>query len=245
MIRRALKHGQRIIAVSRSTKDDLLAFFDVEADKIDVIYQGVAPSFHQRLPDEELQRWLGTLGLQQPYLLFVGNPKPHKNLDNVVQAYARALQIGSFDAPLVCVGARDGADFKVRQRAAHLGIAERVKLLGHVAPEALPAIYQGASVFLYPTLYEGFGLPVVEAMASGTPVLTSNTSALYEIANGYAHLVDPLDVEEMAKGIAHLMRDEAYRRSLSELGKGRAADFNWRRTAEQTLDIYRQVLDAS
>ena len=152
----------------------------------------------------------------------MGNPaKPHKNLDTVVQAYARARRMAQFDAPLVCVGSRQGSEFKIRQRAEYLGIGDKVRLLGHVAQEALPAIYQGATLFLYPTLYEGFGLPVIEAMASGVAVITSNTSALKEIAEGYAHLVDPLDLDGMAKAIAHLMGNPE-RRGRARRARARA-----------------------
>ena len=182
------------------------------------------------------------LGIERPYLLFVGNPKPHKNLDNVVKAYARALTLHDFPHTLVCVGDRGGQEFKIRQRASQLGIGDRLLLLGHVAQEALPAIYQGASCFLYPTLYEGFGLPVVEAMASLTPVITSNTSALKEIAAGYAHLVNPLDVELMAAATVQCVTDNDHRESLAKLGQRRADDFRWRLAAEKTLAIYRDVL---
>ena len=120
--------------------------------------------------------------------------------------------------------------------------SSNVRLLGHVAQEALPAIYQGATLLLYPTLYEGFGLPVVEAMASGVPVVTSNTSALKEIAGGYAHLVNPLDIDEIARAIAHCTADTEHRQALAKLGLRRAQDFVWRRTAERTLDTYLDVL---
>lgn len=245
MLRRSLARGDRILAVSRNTKKDLVEYFGVDGGKIQVIYNGVDDVFRQRLSEEQIGRWMGNLRLTRPYILFVGNPtKPHKNLDRVVQAYAQALTISPFDAPLVCVGDRGGAAFKIRQRAAHLGIEDRVNLLGHVAEEALPAIYQGAALFLYPTLYEGFGLPVVEAMASGVPVITSNGSALKEIAEGYAHLVDPLDIRAMAEAIAHCMADEEHRRALAKLGRRRAEDFHWKRTAERTLAAYLSVLGA-
>ncbi len=121
----------------------------------------------------------------------------------------------------------------------------RVHLLGHVEDEVLPAIYQGAQLFLYPTLYEGFGLPVVEAMASGLPVITSNTSALKEVAEGYSQLVNPLDVEGMAKAIAKCMNNSEHRDELAKLGKRRADDFRWERTAEQTLEVYHSALQPS
>jgi glycosyltransferase involved in cell wall biosynthesis len=242
MIRRSLGRGDRIIAVSQNTKSDLVRYFDVDGAKIQVVYNGVEDIFRQRLPEPELAHWLRQLGIERPYLLFVGNPKPHKNLDTVVQAYARASRIASFDAPLVCVGARTGSEFKIRQRAEHLGLRDRVRLLGHVAAEALPAIYQGATLFLYPTLYEGFGLPVVEAMASGVAVVTSNNSALKEIAEGYAHLVDPLDVEGMAQAIAYCMGNSQHRASLAKLGLRRAEDFRWEQTARKTLEVYHSAL---
>jgi glycosyltransferase involved in cell wall biosynthesis len=244
MIRRSLTRGDRIISVSQNTRNDLMRHFDVDGRKIQVLHNGVEDSFRKRLSTEELQRWLRDLGIAQPYLLFVGNPaKPHKNLDTLVQAYARARRMAQFDAPLLCVGSREGSEFKIRQRAEYLGIGDKVRLLGHVAPEALPAIYQGATLFLYPTLYEGFGLPVIEAMASGVAVITSNTSALKEIAEGYALLVDPLDLDGMAKAIAHLMGSPERRNAFAERGQRRAEDFRWDQTARKTLDIYLSVIE--
>ncbi len=242
MIRRSLQRGDRVISVSRNTKSDLMSYFGVEGDKIDVIYNGIEDEFRRELPTDDLERWMRNLGLERPYLLFVGNPKPHKNLDNVVKAYARALQLHDFPHRLVCVGDRGGLEFKIRQRASQLGIDERITLLGHVAQEALPAVYQGAAAFLYPTLYEGFGLPVVEAMASRVPVITSNTSALKEIAAGYADLVNPLDVDAMAQAIVRTVSDTDHRKSLRKLGRRRADDFHWRHAADRTLEIYHQAL---
>ncbi len=242
MMRRSLGRADRVIAVSESTKSDLMDYFEVDGSTIEVIHNGVDETFRHRLAELDLDRWLRQLGIRRPYLLFVGNPKPHKNLDRVIQAYARAVELADFDAPLVCVGDRTAAQFKLRQRAEQLGISDRLHLLGHVAQEALPALYQGATLFLYPTLYEGFGLPVVEAMASGTPVLTSNTSALKEVAGGHAHLVDPLDCERMAKAIARLMTDDDYRATLAEKGTARAAEFRWELCARHTLEVYRGVL---
>ncbi len=245
MIRRSLQRGDRIISVSRNTRSDLMSYFQVDGEKIEVVYNGIEDEFRTELPNDELERWMRNLGLERPYLLFVGNPKPHKNLDNVIKAYARALQLHDFPHRLVCVGDRGGIEFKIRQRASQLGIEDRILLLGHVAQEALPAIYQGAAAFLYPTLYEGFGLPVVEAMASRVPVITSNTSALKEIAAGYADLVNPLDVDGMAQAIVRTVSDTDHRRSLRKLGQRRADEFHWRQAAAKTLEIYRQALGES
>jgi glycosyltransferase involved in cell wall biosynthesis len=246
MIRRSLSRGDRVISVSETTKRDLMKYFRIGGGKIEVIHNGIEDAFRHELAVEDRDRWLKNLGVERPYVLFVGNPKkPHKNLDNVVKAYARALKMQQ-DLPhrLVCVGDRTGVEFKVRQRASQLGIEDRVVLLGHVAQEALPAVYQGAALFLFPTLYEGFGLPVVEAMASGLPVITSNTSALKEIGAGYADLVNPLDVEGMAKAVVRCLSDADHRESLKKLGRRRAQDFHWKKAAEKTLAIYRQVIGA-
>ncbi|MEL7060020.1 MAG: glycosyltransferase family 1 protein [Acidobacteriota bacterium] len=259
MIRRSLMHGDRVITVSHNTRNDLKNWFGVDGSRIEVVYNGIDPLFRRAsaslsttgdLPnpvqdDPETTHWLETFGLEPGYLLFVGNPKPHKNLDRVVQAYARAVERDRIEAPLVCVGDRTGTQRKVQMRADQLGITDRLVFLGHVPQEALPALYRSAALFLYPTLYEGFGLPVVEAMASNVPVLTSNTSALKEIAADYAHLVDPLDVDAMADGIVRCLRDDALRKRLRKAGRRRARDFTWRRAAEKTLALYERTLNRS
>lgn len=242
MLRRSLNRGDRIIAASQNTKTDLMDYFGVDGRKIQVIYQGVDDVYRQRLTEEELDRRLTEAGLVRPYILFVGNPKPHKNLDTVIRAYARARELATFPEPLVTVGARDGTDFKIRQRAEQLGIQNHLHLVGYLPDELLPAVYQGASLFLFPTLYEGFGLPVIEAMASGVAVITSNNSALKEVAEGYARLVSPLEEEQIAHAIAELMSTPEEREALAKLGQKRAEDFRWDRTAERTLEVYRSAL---
>lgn len=243
MLRRAVNRSHRILTPSRNTRDDVCRWFDASEDKIEVVHNGIGDDYLDELPSEAKDRWLRDLELERPYLLFVGNPKPHKNLDRLLKGYARALELTDFPHPLVCVGDRGASEAAIMRRAEHLGIAGRVHLLGHLAQEALPAIFQGAAVFLYPTLYEGFGLPVVEAMASGTPVITSNTSALKEVAAGYADLVNPLDVDAIARAIARCVSDSDHRASLSKLGLRRAQDFRWDRAAHQTLASYHSALD--
>ena len=244
MIRYALRRGDRIITVSQNTANDLARFFTMNLEKVDVIYNGVQETFHQRVPQEKAKPWREKFNIQSPYVLFVGNPKPHKNLDRVVKAFAQVVKRGNPDTSLVCVGGREPEYFKIRQRAEQLGIGDRILLVGLVPDEALPSIYQGATLFLYPTLYEGFGLPVIEAMASGVPVITSNTSALKEIAEGYAHLVDPLDVDALADAISHYLEDSEHRISLSTLGLQRSETFCWRQAAQETLDSYYRALES-
>jgi len=242
MIRRSLGRGNRIIADSQNTRTDLMSYFDTEGRKIEVIYPGVADLYRQRLENQQIDSVLRQHGVGRPYVLFVGNPKPHKNLDNVVRAFAEVVRRGAFDGDLICVGGRDDSQFRVARHAERLGIGERVRLLGHVPEASLPALYQGARLFLYPTLYEGFGLPVVEAMASGVPVVTSNSSSLKEIAEGHAALVDPLDVQQMADETIACLTDEERRARLIEAGYRRAEQFRWRTTAEQTLAVYQSAM---
>jgi glycosyltransferase involved in cell wall biosynthesis len=242
MIHRSLVRGDRIIAVSQNTRSDLMDYFKVGGEKIEVIYNGVSERFAEALDSDQVDRRLAPLGVTPPYLLFVGNPKPHKNLDNLIRAFARAQELRPFQGKLVCVGDRGNRDLKFRLLAAELGIEDRLMLLGHVEDDTLTALYQGASLFLYPTLYEGFGLPVVEAMASGVPVVTSSTSALQEVARGCAELVEPLDVEAIARAISRCMADPTHREQLVLAGRKRARDFRWRLTAERTLAVYRKVL---
>ena len=243
MMRHGLERGDRIISVSKNTKTDLMKYFEVDGTKIEVIYSGVGEVFRKRVSETEAEACRRKLKFEQPYALFVGNPKPHKNLHNVVKAFAHALEIYPSDTKLVCVGGRPGTEFKIRQRAELLGISDRLIWLGHVDSADLPAIYQGATLFLYPTLYEGFGLPVIEAMASGVPVITSNSSALKEIAEGYAHLVDPLDVEQIARAIVQNLSNPEDRGQLAQKGLQRARDFQWKNTAAATLQVYHSVLE--
>ncbi len=244
MIRHSLSRGDRIIASSQNTKTDLLETFGIDGEKIKVVHLGVPRRFREPVDADIARETREKHGIDRPYILFVGNPKPHKNLTGVVRAYARARELHDFDADLVCVGDQGGEAFRVRRQAEALGIADRFRLTGRVSSDDLPAIYQGATLFLYPTLYEGFGFPIIEAMASGVPVVTSDKSALKEVAEGYADLVNPLDIEGMAKVVAHCMADEEHRTALARLGQRRAEDFRWQRTAEKTLEIYMQVLGA-
>ena len=242
MFRHSVARADRIVAVSNNTRDDVLGYFRVEREKVRVVYNGVEDRFRRPLAEDELRAALDAAGVERPYLLFVGNPKPHKNLDRVIEAYARARSRAGFEAPLVCVGARPGSDFKLERRARQLGVGDRLRLLGHVDGQVLPALYQGASLFLYPTLYEGFGLPVAEAMASGVPVVTSNTSSLKEIARGCAELVNPLDVAEIAAAIERCMTDRDHAGRLADRAAERSSRFRWDKAAGNTLDIYREVL---
>jgi alpha-1,3-rhamnosyl/mannosyltransferase len=242
LLRRAVRRAERILTVSAATAADLERHLGVARDRIDVIWNGVDDAFRSRRPPAELARELDALGLAPGYFLFLGNPKPHKNLERVVRAFARLPPDGR---RLVVAGAAaaemaDGAP--IRRWARELALGERLVVLGRIAPASLPALMQGAQALVFPSLYEGFGLPLVEAMAMGTPVVASTTPALVEIAAGAAELVDPRDVGAIAAAMARLAADPERRRALAEAGVARAAAFRWESTAAQTLAVYRRVL---
>lgn len=245
MIRRALRRADRIITVSYNSKRDLVDYFGIAPARIEVVYNGVADRFQPSIPREERDRVVVKYGLPRPYLLFLGGEKPHKNVRNVIRAFAEARRERALPHALVLAGPMPKNRNRVEALIAALDLDSRVFRPGIVPEEDLPGLFAGADAFLYPTLYEGFGLPVVEAMACGVPVLTSATSALQEIAGGYAYLVDPMDVAAIARGIVDLATDPRRRAEFAELGKRRARDFSWEKAGEQTLKIYADALSGS
>jgi glycosyltransferase involved in cell wall biosynthesis len=242
MIRRALRRADRIITVSYNSKRDLVDYFGIPPSRVEVIYNGVAGRFRPDVPPAERDRVAERYALPRPYLLFLGGEKPHKNVRNVLRAFAEARRERALPHSLVLAGPMPKNRSRVEALIAALDLGDRVVRTGVVPEEDLPGLFAGADAFLYPTLYEGFGLPVAEAMACGIPVLTSSTSALQEIAGGYAYLVDPMDVDAIARGIGDLATDAARRAEFGDLGRRRAADFSWDRAAEATLRVYAEAL---
>ncbi len=242
MIRRALRRADRIITVSYNSKRDLVDYFGIAPSRVEVIYNGVAGIFRADVPRAERDRVAEKYALPRPYLLFLGGEKPHKNVRNVLRAYAEARRATALPHSLVLAGPMPTNRSRVEALIAALDLEPLVRRPGVVPEEDLPGLFAGADAFLYPTLYEGFGLPVAEAMACGVPVLTSSTSALQEIAGGYAYLVDPMDVDAIARGITDLATDPSRRAEFAELGRRRAADFSWDHAAEQTLRVYAEAL---
>lgn len=182
------------------------------------------------------------LGLRaEAYCLFVGTVEPRKNVARLIEAYARLPQDLRRDCPLVVAGGMGWRSDDVHARMAQAQAEGWLRYLVYVEQRWLPALYAGARLMTYPSLYEGFGLPIVEAMASGTPVLTSNTSCMPEVAGGAARLVDPLDVDEMAHALSQCLSDEAWLTDARRAGLKRAAQFSWDRCADQTVAVYRRL----
>jgi glycosyltransferase involved in cell wall biosynthesis len=240
--------ASRVIAISQATKADLVRFAGVPANKISVVYHGVAPRFFgdSSPPGSPTSpRSPGSRTLVRPrtapYFLYVGTIQPRKNLLRLIEAFALAAPLLGNQCLLI-VGRRGWLSAPIEQRASELGIADRVLFPGYVADADLPALYAGATAFTFPSLYEGFGMPILEAMAAGVPVLTSTTSALPEVAGDAALLVDPLDTQAIADALIQLATNNDLRRDLHMRGLQRAQQFTWEQTAHATLAVFREAV---
>lgn len=232
-----------IITDSKASRNDLVQFFRVPPSKLHVVYLAAEEQFFVRLSGDERRTVLSRYGLTEGYLLFVGVIQPRKNLERLLHAFA-FLRPKIECHPFVIVGKLGWQTQRLFQLVSELKLGDCVKFTGYVPDEDLPAIYQGAKVFAYPALWEGFGLPVLEAMASGVPVLTSATSSLGEIAENAAVLVDPLSVKSIFDGLHQLLVDEKLRDELSQRGLERARQFSWLKTAQETLQVYEGATSA-
>lgn len=236
------RHADRAVAISASTARDFRCLFG-PLPPIDVVHPGFQPAGNP-LPEEEVSRALaGTrerlrLG-DAPYVLCVGTVEPRKNGERLVRAFERVE--GEGDVHLVFAGRRGWRSEGTYSAAAASRAAERIHFAGPVSSLELAALYRGATVFAYPSLYEGFGLPVLEAMGAGVPVLTSGVSSLPEVAGDAALLVDPEDVSSVAEALRRLLREPRLREELAARGRARAARFSWDAAAAHTLETYRRA----
>ena len=242
MTRRSVFQARRIITDSYSTRNDLVRLWGVPADRISVVPIGVADEYRP-VPVAEVERFRRQRSLPDRFVLYLGTLEPRKNVMAVVEAFARWVQTTRDRQVWLVVAGAKGWDYQsIFARVQALGISNRVLFPGYVPAVELPAWYRAAEVFLYPSLYEGFGLPPLEAMACGTPVITSNTSSLPEVVGDAALLVDPYDVEAIAEALARLLEDKELRQRLREAGLARARLFSWERTARETIAAYRLAM---
>ncbi|GMU65156.1 MAG: glycosyl transferase [Acidobacteriota bacterium] len=242
MIGRATRIAARVLAVSEATATELVDRFDVERDRVEVIANGVDEEFRREVSEVELAAALAELDLAPGYLLFVGNPKPHKNLERLLEAYSRLRAARAVTPALVLAGDRDGDRSPVSGWIAAAGLEGSVVRVGHLPAARLPALYRGAALLVQPSLWEGFGLPVAEAMAAGVPVVAADRGALPEVAGDAARLVDPDDPAAIAAAIGALLDDPVAAAELGRRGRARSAAFRWQETARRTLAVYRRVL---
>ncbi len=228
--------ADRIIAVSQATKDDLVHRYHTPAERIRVVYHGVEERFRPTSDPAIPSRY----GLPARYFLYLGALHPRKNLERLLQAYAG---LPDDVPPLVLAGPRGWYFERISAAIASLGKDRRILLPGYIADEDVPAILSAALALVYPSLYEGFGLPVLEAMACGTPVIVSATSSLPEVVGEAGLPVNPLSVEELREAMAHLLADEGLRGELGRRGRERAGLFTWERCARETLEVLEEALE--
>lgn len=238
MQRLAIRSADAFVAISQATATDFQTLYGVPADRITITPLAADPIFRPPPPDAVAalrQRWQ----LVRPYALYVGSAQAHKNLARLFQAWAL---LNPRQAVLVIAGAGDRRHEALGRRVQALGIASQVRLLPAFPAAELPALYGGAECFVFPSLYEGFGLPVLEAMASGTPVACSRTSSLPEVAGEAALFFEPTDPTAIAAALDRLLGDPTLRDELRRRGLMQAATFSWTRTAEGTIAAYRRLL---
>jgi len=237
---RAIQAADGVLTISQFCRRAILDRFRVDEGRIKVVPHGLDKAFGREPSAEDMRRVRKELAPAGPFLLFVGALEPRKNLVRLLEAL-KILAGRGLDAPLLVVGRAGGDSERVARAVGRLGLDSRVRLIGYLDGTTVRCLYRLAAAFVFPSLAEGFGLPIVEAMASGLAVAASGTSAIPEVAGGAAMLFDPTSAEDIADKVGRLLEDAELRRSLMEKGKRRAADFNWRRTAEETLDFYHAI----
>ena len=237
----AVKKADRIICVSQHTLDAFTEHFPQAQTRACLVGEGVNPRLKPSDP-RAVQRFRDAHGLPDRYLLFVGTFEPRKNLARLVAAYEQTVRLTHAPDHLVLCGGAGWKNQDVFERIESSPLRNRIHVLGYVADDDLAAAYTGCSLFVYPSLAEGFGLPPLEAMACGAPVVTSNTTSLPETVGDAARLVDPFDVESIVDGVVELLSDEMARKTYVEAGFARAAEMSWDAVAVRTLTIYREIL---
>ncbi|MBI4232412.1 glycosyltransferase family 4 protein [Candidatus Peregrinibacteria bacterium] len=237
----AQKKADKIIVISESTKKDLIEYYKVNPQKIDVTYLAASSEFKPISDREKLEEVKAKYNLPDKFILFIGLLNPRKNVRRLILAFQKIMD----KAPsyhVVIVGKKGWLFDEIFKEVNDQKLEKRVIFTGYVQQEDLPVFYNLASVFAFPSLYEGFGIPILEAMSCGCPVLTSNVSSMPEVAGNAGLLVNPTSVEEIAAGILKLLLDDALRKDFIQKGFVQVRRFSWKKCAHDTLDVYRSVV---
>jgi len=237
----SVRRADIVLADSECTRADLIELLGADPDRVEVVYAGVGQRF-QRVRDDNLLRDVRErYNLPKRFILGLGTLQPRKNFRRLVRAYAMTQGQIANEIRLVIAGAKGWMYDGIFRSVEELGLRDAVRFPGYVADDDLPALYSMADLFVFPSLYEGFGMPPLEAMACGTPVVTSNASSLPEVVGDAALVVDPLDVAALADAMGHLLTDRDLRENMARRGVEQARLFTWTRAAASLLDIYRRV----
>jgi len=242
--------ARRVIAISQSTQRDVVRLLGVPPDKVEVVYCGLDEAFRP-LDEDRVAAFRSKRGLPERFILFVGTIEPRKNVTRLIEAFATLRPCDPATLrpcdpatlKLVIGGAKGWFYEDVFARVEELGLEDKVMFPGYIPASELPLWHNAAELFVYPSLYEGFGLPPLEAMACGTPVVAANTSSLPEVVGQAGLTVDPLDVEGLAEAMRRALGDEALRQEMRERGLQRAKGFSWTKTAQETVQVYRRAME--
>jgi glycosyltransferase involved in cell wall biosynthesis len=244
LTRRSAERADHIITVSDYSKNDISTMYHIDPDRITVTPEGAGPDFFPRDKDECREQIARKYGINTSFILYVGRLQERKNLRRLLSAYARLKKEGA-DEKLVLVGKKDWESGNIQAHLRSLDLKDSVIFTGYVPSADLPVFYNAAEAFVYPSIFEGFGLPVIEAMACGLAVLTSYGSSLEEVAGDAALLVDPMSEESIAQGLGKLLGDRNLRFMLGRAGLLRNAAFSFKKTAEQTIGVYERLVGAT
>jgi len=236
--------AKRIITVSQASKDDIQHYLHAPASKIEVIHNGLDARYHSAPDEGAVSQVRERFLLNAPFILYAGNIKPHKNVERLIDAFALLRQDGHQDLKLLIIGDELSKYPGLRRLVHRHHLHAHVRFFGFVPDATLAALYKLASIFVFPSLFEGFGFPPLEAMASGTPVITSNVSSLPEVVGEAAILVDPHDPAAIAAAMARVLSEPTLRRELIARGYARARAFSWTDAAARTREVYHSVLNA-
>ncbi|MDP4008764.1 MAG: glycosyltransferase family 1 protein [Candidatus Peregrinibacteria bacterium] len=240
VLKSILRRAKKIIAVSKNTELDLHRLYNFTRGKTVMIHEAVGNEF-RALPMEEVGKVVEKFEIDKEYILYTGVHRDHKNVIGLIGGFAKLLNDSKFDGYLVITGKENPHYPEVRMTIDKLGLADNVKLVGLVEESDLIGLYNGASIYAYPSFYEGFGLPALEAFACGTPVCASNKSCLPDICGEAAAYFDPKNLDEMADKFTELLRNDGLRDYLIQKGKERLKDFSWEKMACETLNAYKKT----
>lgn len=245
LIRRGLEKAVMVLCVSEHCKASVAERFGIREDRLAVAHHGVSPRFRRMNREDAVHHVRNRFGLDPPFLLHVGKYEKRKNLMRLLEAYDGFRHETGQTPRLVLAGKRDWLASEIADEIGRRNLGESIVELGYVASADLPYLHNAAEMLVFPSLWEGFGLPVIEAMACGLPVIASTVTCLPEIAGDAALYVDPYCVDDLAHAMCNLHRDEALRQLLVSKGLRRAEQFTWRKCAEATADAYRRAADRS
>jgi glycosyltransferase involved in cell wall biosynthesis len=239
----AAHRSDRILTVSETSKQDILRRFNVPADKVTVVYNAIDARLAVPPDQDEVERVRARYQLKDPFALYVGNIKPHKNLERLIDAFFELRREPAFDSLKLVIIGDEITKYQGLRRAVHrLKLHKHVRFFGFVPVQTLAVLYRLAGVFVFPSLYEGFGLPPLEAMSVGTPVVTSNISSLPEVVGDAAVLVDPYDPLSIADGMRRALTDNDLRATLRERGLARAREYSWEQSVKRIHEVYLEVM---